>query len=179
MNFFDQDTYTRAWNFACRAHGNQKVPGTELPYCNHLGNVVMEVTAALMSGEDVGAPDLLVQCALLHDVIEDTDATYEAVCEKFGKGVADGVAALSKNIKLPTKREQIQESIARIKSQPREISMVKLADRITNLQPPPPHWTREKIAAYREEAGIILKELGGASKFLAKRLAEKIAVYGK
>jgi hypothetical protein len=57
--------------------------------------------------------------------------------------------------------------------------MVKLADRITNLQPPPRSWynVEGKIEAYRKEAEKILSELGRASNFLSKRLREKISVY--
>ncbi len=38
--------------------------------------------------------------------------------------------------------------------------MVKLADRITNLQPPPGHWGAEKVESNQEEGRDILKELG-------------------
>jgi (p)ppGpp synthase/HD superfamily hydrolase len=55
--------------------------------------------------------------------------------------------------------------------------MVKMADRITNLQPPPHYWTKEKINNYREEAQLILDELGKANEHLAKRLADKIQNY--
>jgi hypothetical protein len=66
----------------------------------------------------------------------------------------------------------------RLLKQPREIRMVKLADRITNLQPPPPsHWTPERITSYREEAVEILKTLKDASPHLAARLEEKIERY--
>jgi (p)ppGpp synthase/HD superfamily hydrolase len=55
--------------------------------------------------------------------------------------------------------------------------MVKLADRITNLQPPPSHWTPERITSYREEAVEILQTLKDASPHLAARLEEKIERY--
>jgi (p)ppGpp synthase/HD superfamily hydrolase len=55
--------------------------------------------------------------------------------------------------------------------------MVKLCDRITNLQPPPKHWTAEKMASYRDEALIILGQLGEANLFLAERLKIKIDTY--
>lgn len=51
--------------------------------------------------------------------------------------------------------------------------MVKMADRITNLQPPPKHWTPEKISRYREEACQIHQALKGACSYLAARLQEK------
>ncbi len=52
--------------------------------------------------------------------------------------------------------------------------MVKLADRITNLQPPPGHWGAEKVESNQEEGRDILKELGGACSYLAERLEQKI-----
>lgn len=56
--------------------------------------------------------------------------------------------------------------------------MAKLADRITNLQPPPGHWDAQKIKQYREEGRVILKELGKACVYLAERLNLKIRKYG-
>lgn len=57
--------------------------------------------------------------------------------------------------------------------------MVKLADRITNLQPPPPHWTEVRIARYRDEAIEIHRALGEASEVLSSRLLLKIEEYGR
>ena len=55
--------------------------------------------------------------------------------------------------------------------------MVILADRITNLQPPPRHWTHEKISWYREEAIETHPYLQAASPYLALRSTEKIQNY--
>lgn len=177
MKVWSPDEFVRAWNYASHAHHGQVVPGTEIPYVNHLGNVAMEVMTAIVQSPDVASPDLAVQCALLHDVIEDTDRSYSDVCAEFGVEVGNGVLALSKNPTLPTKVEQMRDSIDRIREQPREVWMVKLADRITNLQPPPKHWDTEKIRRYREEALFILESLGGANQHLANRLQQKIAHY--
>jgi (p)ppGpp synthase/HD superfamily hydrolase len=57
------------------------------------------------------------------------------------------------------------------------IKLVKLADRISNLAPPPYYWTKEKIRGYREEAIEIYTALHSASRFLAARLQEKIDAY--
>ncbi|MEZ4637991.1 MAG: hypothetical protein R2856_24030 [Caldilineaceae bacterium] len=73
---WSQEKYLAAWLFAAEAHGVQTVPGTALPYVVHVGAVAMEVTAALTHGSQVNDPDLAVQCALLHDVIEDTSITF-------------------------------------------------------------------------------------------------------
>ena len=173
---WNRDLYTTAWNFASRVHQGQLVPGTDIAYINHIGNVAMECLAVIGATE-VEDPDLLIQCALLHDVIEDTDTGYEQVAAEFGAEVADGVAALSKNKNLDDKTAQMTDSLQRIRQQPQEVWMVKLADRISNLQPPPAHWDSAKMKRYRDEATAILQALGSASDFLAARLAQKIADY--
>ena len=136
----------------------------------------MELMRAL-AVEPTAQPDLPIVCAILHDVIEDTSVTYEQVADAFGEAIAQGVQALTKNETLPTKAEQMDDSLARIKQQPREVWMVKLADRISNLGPPPSHWAPEKIGFYREEALKIHRELGEASGVLGDRLLARINAY--
>ncbi len=172
---WNQELYIKACRFAAQAHQGQLVPGSDLPYLMHLNLVSMEILAVL-STEAGHDGDLAVQCALLHDTIEDTTTTYAQIADIFGISVADGVAALSKNPVIE-KSLQLADSLRRIEQQPIEIWMVKLADRITNLQPPPIHWTVEKIGRYREEAIEIHIHLQSASPFLAARLALKIQNY--
>ena len=69
------------------------------------------------------------------------------------------------------------DSLKRILTQPREAAMVKLADRIVNLGPPPPDWSEEKIASYRQEARLILDALGLCSPTLSRHLGKRIALY--
>jgi len=173
---WDQDQYIKAWNFASKVHNTQHVPGTDIPYINHIGLVAMEVMAAV-SHTKVDNPTLAVQCALLHDTIEDCAVTFEQIQSMFGLQVADGVQALSKNKNVGDKAAQMHDSLQRIKTQSIEIALVKLADRTTNLQPPPHHWTADKCNRYCNEAQLILKQLSHASPYLAKRLADKIANY--
>ena len=184
MNNWSQDIYTKAYRFAAEAHWNsrlkQTVPGTDIPYLMHFSAVAMEVIAALETESDLDG-NLAVQCALLHDVIEDTDTTYKQVVSEFGKKVADGVFALTKDKGLPTKAERMQDSLDRILLQPKEVWMVKLADRISNLQPPPSGWysKENKIIQYREEAIEIHKALQSGNAVLAERLQKKISAYEK
>jgi len=135
----------------------------------------MEVIAAIGADEEYDS-DLAMQCAWLHDTIEDTGKTYDDVSESFGEQIADGVQALTKDNSLP-KNDRMADSLNRIKKQPREIWIVKMADRITNLQPPPIHWSNEKIANYREEAIFIHEELKDANEALATRLLSKAEEY--
>ncbi len=149
---WSQENYIRALNFAATAHKGQTAPGSDLPYIVHITLVAMEVIAAL-AYEDGLDGDLAVQCALLHDVIEDRGISHQKLAAEFGLQVANGVLALSTNDSLESKQEKMVDSLARIKAQPREIWLVKLADRITNLQPPPLHWDLIKVGRYREEGG--------------------------
>jgi guanosine-3',5'-bis(diphosphate) 3'-pyrophosphohydrolase len=140
-----------------------------------LSNVAAEVARAMFE-EDMDDSDLVIQCALLHDVLEDTDTTQEQLEAEFGRKVLEGVLALTKNSNLD-KKDRMSDSLSRIKKQGREIACVKMADRITNLQKPPSKWSKEKIGSYLEEAIIIQEELSYASKYLSDRLKQKIEEY--
>lgn len=175
MKRWSQDIFIRAFSFAAQAHREQKLPGTDYPYLYHISLVCMEIIAALNSekGRD---GNLAIQCALLHDVLEDTDMSFEQLRSEFGSEVANGVKALTKNRSL-SGSARIRDSLNRIVRQPREVWMVKMADRITNLQPPPAHWDEEKIREYREEAILIHEKLREGSPFLAERLRLMIDNY--
>jgi guanosine-3',5'-bis(diphosphate) 3'-pyrophosphohydrolase len=169
------DVWIDAWTFASHVHQDQKVPGSDLPYLTHLGKVTIELLAAhaQLPLEDI---NLGVVCAILHDCVEDQAIQVDELRDKFGTEVAAGVAALSKNSSLPKDQAMI-DSLTRIRLQPKAIWCVKLADRITNLAPPPNHWSTAKITAYRGEAALILRELGSAHQYLAARLHQKIVDY--
>ena len=180
---WSQDIYIKAYRFAAEAHNGQLFPGTELPYIMHTTFVAMEVIAALEIDNGL-IGDLAVQCALLHDTLEDTGTTYAQLVEQFGIAVADGVHALTKDEsigadlpKQQRKKRQMADSLERVRQQPKEIWMVKMADRITNLQPPPHYWTQEKISTYRNEAAEIYNGLKVSSLYLANRLKMKIEKY--
>ena len=172
---WSQDVYIRAYRFAAEAHRWQRVPGTHLPYIMHVSFAAMEILAAA-AVEAIGDADLALQCALLHDVLEDTMVRREQLRAEFGEAVTDGVLALTLNKRVP-RAEQMTECLGRIRLQPREIWMVKMADRITNLQPPPGHWKPNRIRDYHRESGVILEALAGASPFLAERFGSKLRDY--
>jgi len=169
------DLYLDAFRFAAERHAGQLVPGSALPYIVHIASVAAEVMGAL-AREVVARPDLAVACAVLHDTLEDTATTSEEIAARFGGDVAAGVRALSKDAALP-KQQRMADSLARIRAQPREVWLVKLADRIVNLGPPPGDWATEKRRAYQAEARDILSALAEASPYLAGRIDARIAAY--
>lgn len=183
MSLWSPDAWLDAWTFAARAHHGQHLPGSELPYVVHVAAVAMEVGHAIAEraqrGDPVERPDLAIMSALLHDVVEDTQVPLRELRERFGPAVADGVAALSKDPSVGDKPAQMRDSLARIEAQPREIWMVKLADRINNLEAPPHYWSQEKIRGYRDEARLIHARLAAACPVLEARLRERIEAYGR
>lgn len=172
-----EEDYQNALIFAINAHKDQKEKGKNYPYIVHIINVFTEVISAIIKSK-VKNPDLAIQCALLHDTIEDTDTTYDNIYELFGKNVACGVMALTKDKKL-AKNEQVIDSINRIKNEPEEVGLVKLADRIVNLQEPPSHWTLSKIKEYQKDSILIYDNLKHCNKYLTKKLNKKIKEYLK
>lgn len=173
-----QDLYQKAIKFAGEKHCNQKVPGTNSNYLLHISNVAMEILIAYNADNNFDL-DFAVQVALLHDTIEDTQTDFDEIKNEFGERVALGVKALTKNDALSTKKQKMMDSLNRINALDKEVGMVKLADRITNLQAPPDRWSKEKISDYLEEARIINNVLENKNEYLNLRLKNKINEYEK
>ena len=76
--------FDSALGFAARCHGGQKRKGSDIPYIVHPFHVAV-LLRSYAYGEDVQI------AGLLHDVLEDTDCTYEMLEEHFGTEVADNV----------------------------------------------------------------------------------------
>ncbi len=174
-----QNKYQKTISFAAKKHGdkNQLIPGTNLPYVVHLSNVAMEILIAGQKTEKFDT-EFAIQIALLHDVLEDTETTYNEIANEFGEEIAKAVLALTKNSKIP-KEERMIDSLNRIKELSKEVWAVKLADRITNLQVPPANWSFEKITEYQKQAVLIHNTLKGGNEYLEDRLWEKILDYLK
>lgn len=172
-----QSSYQKAIAYAAAKHQDQKLPGTQSSYMVHLANVAMETVVA---GGHTPYFDLgfAIQVALLHDVLEDTSATFDELQTRFGLKIADAVLALSKNEALEPE-VQIPDSLERIKLQSKEVWAVKLADRISNMQKPPSYWDQFKIIAYQKMARVILSTLKGGNAYLEQRLEEKILDYNQ
>ncbi|MCU0848206.1 MAG: HD domain-containing protein [Spirochaetes bacterium] len=172
---WSQDKFVKALLFAARAHEKQTYPGTGLPYIIHLASTAMEVAAAVSENAEING-DLALQCAVLHDVMEDTETEFDDINAVFGPAVAEGVRALSKKTGI-NGSDRMHECLERITGQPREIWMVKMADRISNLGTPPPGWDEKKIEEYRRESLMIYDSLKNADAFLASRLRDRISRY--
>jgi (p)ppGpp synthase/HD superfamily hydrolase len=136
-----------AVEFAVRWHADQTRPAGE-PYVEHL----LEVLCVLV--EAVGTTDLdVLRVAVLHDVVEDTECSLEEVRDRFGDRVAGLVDWVTKPAPSPsqTREEARAAYLARLRSAPDDALLVKLADRLSNVQRLDTHPRPEKRRSYYRE----------------------------
>jgi GTP pyrophosphokinase len=127
----DEDLLDRAYVYAMKAHGAQTRASGD-PYFAH----PLEV-AGILTGMKLDAASIVT--ALLHDTVEDTDATIEDIEAKFGKEIArlvDGVTKLNR-IELQSDQEKQAENFRKLvlaMSEDIRVLLVKLADRLHNMR---------------------------------------------
>lgn len=121
------DSWRAAASFAARCHAGQVRKDGQTPYIAHPLRVALVVRHVF----EVNDP-IALAAALLHDVIEDTPADYDDLLEQFGQEVAETVAALTKDMRMPeAEREAAYDAqLARANWQ---AQLVKLADVYDNL----------------------------------------------
>merc|ERR1712217_745643 len=137
----------KAADFAAKKHRDQRRKDPQqTPYINHPIGV-----ANILANEGGIDDPLVLQAALLHDTVEDTDTTLDEVEEHFGKTVRDIVDEVSDQKELPSKeRKRLQVVHAPKKSH--RAKLVKLGDKLYNLRDivelPPENWTEKRIHMY-------------------------------
>jgi len=153
----------RATLFATRAHAGQVRKGAAAePYVTH----VIEVAAILA---EAGAPQAAILAGLLHDTVEDTEATHADLVAAFGQEVADLVAEATDDKALPKEtRKALQVSLAPKKSA--AAKQLKLADKISNLraiaESPPANWNHARRTEYVGWAGRVADGCKGVNPAL-------------
>ncbi len=129
--FLNPETLSKAYNFALKAHKNQKRDSGD-PYLSHPVAVANILT-------DLKLDSATIATGLLHDTLEDTKATYKTVKQEFGKEVADLVDGVTKISELEgkiiqnSKAENIRKLILATSKDIR-VLLVKIADRLHNMR---------------------------------------------
>lgn len=118
--------------FAINAHRGQFRKGEKVPYILH------PMEAAVVVGT-MTADDEILAAAVLHDTVEDTDATIEQIREQFGERIAALVAAESENKRedqpaASTWKIRKVETIEHLKTAPIEVKMLTLGDKLSNIR---------------------------------------------
>ena len=127
----DEDVINRAYVYAMKQHGAQTRASGD-PYFSH----PLEVAGILT---DLKLDDSTIVTALLHDVVEDTDASVEDIERIFGKNIGrlvDGVTKLGK-LELQSEETKHAENFRKLlvaMSEDIRVLLVKLADRLHNMQ---------------------------------------------
>ena len=158
-----------AIEFAAMKHRDQrrKDPfGT--PYINHpIG--VASLIANIGGVEDVK----VLQAAILHDTVEDTNTTFEEIEENFGLEVRNIVAEVTDNKSL-SKVDRKKKQVINAPNKSTGAKIVKLADKLHNLTDllnnPPKSWTTEYIHGYFVWCYFVVAGLRGTNIGLEKAL---------
>jgi GTP pyrophosphokinase len=129
---FSEDLLNRAFAFAVKAHESQKRASGD-PYIFH----PLEVAGIL---SDLKLDTASIVTGLLHDTVEDSDATLEDIEAGFGKEIARLVDGVTKLTRLNLQTDQVKEAAENFRklvlamSRDIRVLLVKLADRLHNMR---------------------------------------------
>jgi GTP diphosphokinase / guanosine-3',5'-bis(diphosphate) 3'-diphosphatase len=154
MEAVDLKQLFAALSFAAGKHRDQRRKDREAsPYINH--PIALAEVLARMSVTD----PVVLQAAILHDTIEDTETTPDEIEEHFGTEVSAVVEEVTDDKALPKAvRKQLQlEHAAGLSDRAK---LIKLADKICNVldvtHSPPPDWDDERRRRYLDwSAGVV------------------------
>jgi GTP diphosphokinase / guanosine-3',5'-bis(diphosphate) 3'-diphosphatase len=148
-----------AVSFAASKHRDQRRKDRDAtPYINH--PIALAETLARMGITDI----VVLQAAILHDTIEDTETTPEELEANFGPEVRKIVAEVTDDKRLPKEtRKQLQiEHSASLSERAR---LVKIADKICNVRDvaysPSPEWDVERRRQYLDWSEAVVAGCSG------------------
>lgn len=150
----------RALAFAAEKHRLQRRKGQDgSPYINH----PIDLANVLVNEADISDP-ILITAAILHDTVEDTDATLAEIAAQFGETVSGVVAEVTDDSTLSrAERKRMQEVHAPHASF--RAQQLKLADKIANLRDlatrPPAEWTEQRRREYFDWAKRVVDGVRG------------------
>ena len=161
-------TLVRAYHFAALRHVEQRRKGDAAePYINHLTEVAELVARATEAAD----PQIIV-AAVLHDTVEDTEATFADLEAQFGARVAGLVREVTDDKSL-TKETRKALQIEHAAHASRAAQIIKLADKTSNVRSmaasPPKGWSDERRLAYVDWAARVVDACRPAAPWLAEQ----------
>lgn len=160
-----------ALQFAAERHRDQRRKGRESsPYINH------PIAVARLLAEVGGASDpVLLQAAILHDTVEDTETTLDELEARFGPEVRRVVEEVTDDKSLP-KLERKRLQIEHAPQRSNRAKQLKVADKSSNLldiaHRPPENWTPERKQDYFDWAERVVEGCRGVNPALEARFDE-------
>lgn len=167
----------KAMRFSAEKHNDQRRKDSKSsPYINH----PIQVAERLYSVGGVRDAALLA-AAILHDTIEDTDATPDEIQREFGSEVLGLVLEVTDDRSLPKEvRKQLQVETAAKKS-PRA-KLLKLADKLCNVkdlvESPPADWSMKRRREYLAWTEKVVLGMRGSNREL-EELYDEVLKRGK
>ena len=128
----DLEIIDKAYEFAAKAHGDQKRRSGE-PYIIHPLHTALILADLELDKESIMA-------ALLHDVMEDTNVTREDMIKTFGEEVTDLVDGVTKLTKLDYDVDKVEKQAENLRkmflamAKDIRVILIKLADRLHNMR---------------------------------------------
>lgn len=157
--------------FAAERHKNQRRKDVEAsPYINH--PIALAHLLASVGGVD---DPVILQEAVLHDTIEDTETTAEELRERFGDEVTSIVLEVTDD-KMLSKRRRKELQVEQAPYKSKGAALIKLADKTCNLRDivnaPPADWPLAQRQAYFDWARQVVDSLPKVSTPMLRAFEE-------
>ena len=158
----DKKLIRKAFNLAVEAHKGVRRKSGE-PYIFH------PIAVAQIVAKDIGLGATSIACALLHDVVEDTDYTLEDMEQMFNPKIRQIIDGLTKITDLAEQDISIQAENFRkmllTLSDDVRVILIKLADRLHNMQ------TLDSMARHKQQ------KIGSETLYIYAPLAHRLGLY--
>ncbi|TCK04893.1 metal dependent phosphohydrolase [Marinobacterium mangrovicola] len=158
----------KALELAARKHRSQTRKYDGSPYINHL------IEVAYLLSEVAGVSDQgLLQAAVLHDILEDTDTSKEELKTEFSDRTLSLILAVTDD-KTLTLEERRAEQISHLKTASRDVKLLKLADHCSNIAAIPGSWPEAKVEGYLAWSQSLAQLCFDASEELAQEYRSRL-----
>ncbi|WP_312343727.1 RelA/SpoT family protein [Chryseobacterium binzhouense] len=152
----------KAFDIALDAHKDQRRKSGE-PYIYH------PIAVAKIVAKEIGLGATSIACALLHDVIEDSDYTYEDLKKIFGERIAGIVNGLTKisimnHQNISVQSENYRKLLLTL-SEDFRVILIKIADRLHNMR------TLESMAPDKQ------KKIASETVYIYAPMAHRLGLY--